>query len=44
VPGVKVLHIADLDYKTSCIRFVTCLEQVKSWSDDNPGHVPPPRQ
>ena len=40
VPGVKVLHIADLDYKTSCIRFVTCLEQVERWSDDNPGHVP----
>jgi calcium-dependent phosphoinositide phospholipase C len=40
VPGVKVLHIADLDYKTSCIRLVTCLEQVERWSDDNPGHVP----
>jgi hypothetical protein len=40
VPGVKVLHIADLDYKTSCVRLVTCLTQVKSWSDSNPGHVP----
>jgi calcium-dependent phosphoinositide phospholipase C len=40
VPGVKVLHGADLDYKTSCIRLVTCLEQVERWSDDNPGHVP----
>jgi Phosphoinositide phospholipase C, Ca2+-dependent len=40
VPGVKVLHIADLDYKTSCVRFVTCLQQVETWSDDNPGHVP----
>jgi Phosphoinositide phospholipase C, Ca2+-dependent len=39
-PGVKVLHIADLDYKTSCVRFVTCLEQVERWSDENPGHVP----
>jgi Phosphoinositide phospholipase C, Ca2+-dependent len=39
-PGVKVLHIADLDYKTSCIRFVTCLEQVERWSDGNSGHVP----
>jgi hypothetical protein len=39
-PGVKVLHIADLDYKTSCVRLVTCLEQVERWSDDNPGHVP----
>jgi hypothetical protein len=39
-PGVKVLHIADLDYKSSCIRLVTCLAQVKGWSDANPGHVP----
>lgn len=39
-PGVKVLHIADLDYKSSCVRLVTCLEQVRSWSDANPGHVP----
>ena len=28
-PGVKVLHIADLDYKTSCVRLVGCLEQVE---------------
>jgi Phosphoinositide phospholipase C, Ca2+-dependent len=40
VPGVKVLHIADLDYKTSCVRLVTCLRQVAQWSDANPGHVP----
>jgi hypothetical protein len=39
-PGIKVLHIADLDYATTCVRFVTCLEQVESWSDANPGHVP----
>lgn len=39
-PGVKVLHVADLDYKTSCVRFVACLEQVERWSDANPGHVP----
>jgi hypothetical protein len=39
-PGIKVLHIVDLDYKTSCIRLVSCLEQVERWSDDNPGHVP----
>jgi hypothetical protein len=41
-PGVKVFHIADLDYKTTCVRLVTCLEQVRAWSDANPGHVPLP--
>ncbi len=39
-PGVKVLHIADLDYNTTCVRLVTCLEQVEAYSDANPGHVP----
>jgi Phosphoinositide phospholipase C, Ca2+-dependent len=39
-PGIKVLHIADLDYKTTCVRFVTCLEQVRGWSDANRRHVP----
>lgn len=39
-PGVKVLHIADLDYNTTCARLVTCLEQVEAYSDANPGHVP----
>jgi Phosphoinositide phospholipase C, Ca2+-dependent len=40
VPGVKVLHIADLDYETICVRFVTCLEHVRAWSQGNPDHVP----
>jgi hypothetical protein len=39
-PGIKVLHIADLDYETTCVRFVTCLEQVRGWSEANPRHVP----
>jgi hypothetical protein len=41
-PGVKVLHIVDLDYETTCVRLVTCLEQVEAWSDANPSHVPIP--
>jgi hypothetical protein len=39
-PGIKVLHIADADYRTSCVLFTTCLRQVKEWSDANPTHVP----
>ncbi len=41
-PGIKTFHIGDLDYKTTCVRFVTCLEQVRRWSDANPRHVPLP--
>ena len=40
LPGIKVFHIADLDYKTTCVRFVSCLAQVREWSGANPGHVP----
>lgn len=39
-PGIKVFHIQDVDYQTSCLTLVECLQQVKGWSDANPGHVP----
>ncbi|MEU7614474.1 phosphatidylinositol-specific phospholipase C1-like protein [Micromonospora sp. NPDC049204] len=39
-PGMKVLHVADQDYGTSCRTLVSCLEQVRTWSAANPSHVP----
>lgn len=39
-PGIKVLHIQDIDYHTTCLTFVACLRAVRSWSDANPGHLP----
>ena len=39
-PGVKVLHVADLDYNSTCLTLVLCLREVDAWSDANPGHVP----
>ncbi len=39
-PGIKVLHIPDLDYDTACVRFVACLRQVRDWSRAHPSHVP----
>jgi hypothetical protein len=39
-PGMKVLHVPDVDYTTTCRTFVRCLEQVRDWSRANPGHVP----
>ncbi len=38
--GLKVFHTTDIDYRSHCLTFVDCLEQVKAWSDDNPGHAP----
>ena len=39
-PGMKVLHVQDLDFETHCLTFVDCLNQVKAWSDRHAGHVP----
>lgn len=39
-PGLKVLHVQEIDYETTCYTFVSCLQQVKLWSDMNPRHLP----
>jgi Phosphoinositide phospholipase C, Ca2+-dependent len=39
-PGIKVIHTADLDYNSSCVRLVGCLRLVQRWSRANAGHVP----
>jgi hypothetical protein len=39
-PGLKVLHVHEVDVEATCWTFVTCLEEVKAWSDANPGHAP----
>ncbi|MGI8940039.1 MAG: phosphatidylinositol-specific phospholipase C1-like protein [Iamia sp.] len=39
-PGTKVLHEQDVDYHSACPTLVSCLTEVKEWSDTNPDHVP----
>jgi hypothetical protein len=39
-PGLKVLHIPDMDFRTHCYTFVSCLSEVKSWSEAHPDHLP----
>lgn len=39
-PGLKTLHAADIDFRSSCPTFRLCLQQMRSWSDANPGHSP----
>jgi hypothetical protein len=39
-PGMKVLHIQDIDYRSTCPTLVACLSQLKTWSDATPGHLP----
>jgi hypothetical protein len=39
-PGLKVLHIQDIDFETTCLTLVACLTAIKTWSDAHPGHLP----
>lgn len=41
-PGIKVLHVADLDYATTCRTLQLCLAQVRAFSEANPEHAPIP--
>lgn len=39
-PGFKVLHMPGLDNASSCVRLQQCLQQLRTWSDAHPRHVP----
>jgi len=39
-PGLKVLHVQEIDFETHCFTFEACLTTLKEWSDDNPDHIP----
>lgn len=39
-PGLKVLHVQDVDYRSTTPTFKIALEQVRAWSQKNPRHVP----
>ena len=39
-PGMKVLHVQEVDYETTCYLFTACLQELKQWSDTNPNHLP----
>ena len=39
-PGFKVLHMQDIDYRTTCATLVGCLSEISGWSRKNPSHVP----
>jgi hypothetical protein len=39
-PGFKVIHILDIDFNSSCVTLVACLQSVATWSRANADHVP----
>eukprot|EP00899_Mesostigma_viride_P008271 jgi/Mesvir1/17445/Mv08721-RA.1 len=40
VPGFKVGHVPDADFRTTCRLLTTCLSSVRQWSLQNPRHLP----
>jgi hypothetical protein len=39
-PGFKVMHVQDLDQRSTCQPLVACLQEVRAWSKRHPGHLP----
>ena len=39
-PGFKVMHVQDVDYRSTCQPFIGCLQQIRQWSHEHAGHIP----
>jgi len=39
-PGLKVLHVPDIDFRSHVYTFREALEQLRAWSDVHPRHLP----
>lgn len=39
-PGFKVMHVQDLDQRSNCQPLIACLQEIRTWSKQHPGHVP----
>ncbi len=39
-PGFKVIHIPDLNQRSSCHLLTACLSEIRAWSKAHPKHVP----
>jgi len=40
LPGIKIMHIPDVDFNTNYISFKDALKDVKAFSEQNPNHLP----
>jgi len=39
-PGFKVMHVQDIDYRSTCQQLIACLKIVRNWSKAHPKHLP----
>lgn len=40
VPGLKVFHVQEIDFRSHNLLFMDALVELKNWSEANPGHTP----
>ena len=40
LPGFKVMHVQDIDYRSTCQQLIACLQIVHEWSRFHPKHLP----
>lgn len=40
VPGLKVFHVQEIDFRSNHLLFKDALTELKKWSDKNTGHTP----
>jgi hypothetical protein len=39
-PGFKVMHLPDIDFRSSCVTWIECLQTMQRWSAAHPRHLP----
>jgi len=39
-PGLKVIHVPDIDFRSQAYTFREALKQIREWSNAHPNHVP----
>jgi hypothetical protein len=39
-PGFKVMHVLDVDQRSSCHTLIACLTAIRGWSQQHPKHLP----
>ncbi len=40
LPGFKVMHVQDFDFRSNCLTLKDCLGEINTWSDAHPKHLP----
>lgn len=40
LPGFKVMHVQDIDFRSNCFTLVDALEELRAWSNEHPRHLP----